>query len=311
MNHMKIRSLDTTALCVFAALIEEGGVVRAAERLGMTQSAVSHALRRLRALWDDPLFVRGPSGMTPTAKARRLAPGVADAVRDLERLVESDEIFNPSLAVRQFTIGLSDYAAAAYLPGLLTREALSAQGVSLRVRHTSRALGFDMLRRGEVELVIGNFPEAPADLRQEALADHDFVCAAAEGHPAFAADRLEISDYLDAEHLHVSLAGEPYGLVDAALAKAGHKRRVAITVPHFLLAGTLLPDTRLIATEPRAVLAPLAEPYGLALCEPPFDAGTFGFSMLWHRRGDNDPGLDWLRRTLTAGTLCDAAIWEA
>lgn len=299
MNNAKIRALDMTALCVFAALMEEGSVVRAADRLGMTQSAVSHALRRLRTLWDDPLFVRSPSGMAPTAKARRLAPGVADAVRDLARLVEPGGVFDPSRAARQFTIGLSDYAAAAYLPRLLAREALSAEGVSLRVRHTSRALGFDMLRRGEVELVIGNYPEAPADLRQEPLADQDFVCAAAEGHPAFAGSALEMDGYLDAEHLHVSLAGEPYGPVDAALTKIGRKRRVAVTVPHFLLAGTLLPGTRLISTEPRAVLTPMAEPFGLVLREPPFDAGTFGFSMLWHRRADSDPGLDWLRGALT------------
>ena len=302
MSNPTIRALDTTALCVFAALMEEGGVVRAAGRLGMTQSAVSHALRRLRLVWDDPLFVRAPSGMVPTAKALRLAPDVADTVRGLERLLEPTGPFDPATHTRQFTIGLSDYAAAVHLPALLAREVLSADGVSLRVRHTSRALGFDMVRRGEVELVIGNFPDVPADLRQHALADQDFVCAADKAHPAFTADRLDLARYLEAQHLHVSLAGDPHGLVDAALARAGHKRRVAITVPHFLLAAPLLQGTRLIATEPRAVLAPMAEPYGLSLREPPFPAGTFGFSIVWHRRADNDPGLTWLRAALTAGT---------
>ena len=301
MNKTTIRALDPTALCVFAALMEEAGVGRAADRLGMTQSAVSHALRRLRALWDDPLFVRTPSGMAPTAKALRLAPDVADAVRGLERLVASGAPFDPARDRRQFAIGLSDYAAARYLPALLARNALSAHGISLRVRHTSRLLGFDMLRRGEIELAIGNFPDAPADLRQTPLADQDFVCAADAAHPAFAEDRLSLDHYLDAEHLHVSLAGEPHGLVDAALAAAGHQRRVAVTVPHFLLSGPLLNGARLIATEPRAVLEPMAGPYGLALREPPFAAGTFGFCVLWHRRGDNDPGLEWLRGALTAG----------
>ena len=103
MSKPTIRALDPTALCVFAALMEEAGVGRAADRLGMTQSAVSHALRRLRALWDDPLFVRTPSGMTPTAKALRLAPDVADAVRGLERLVDATAPFDPARDSRQFT----------------------------------------------------------------------------------------------------------------------------------------------------------------------------------------------------------------
>ena len=299
MNNPMIRGLDVTALCVFAALMEEGGVVRAADRLHMTQSAVSHALRRLRALWNDPLFVRTPSGMAPSAKALRLAPHVANAVRALEQLLEPAGVFDPSEQRRQFTIGLSDYAAAVYLPTLLARDALSAEGVSVRVRHTSRSVGFDMLRRGEVELVIGHFPEAPADLRQDHLTSQDFVCAADAAHPAFAEDRLSLDGYLDAQHLHVSLAGEARGLVDAALAKAGHERRVAITVPHFLLAAPLLQKTRLIATEPRAVLAPMAAAYGLCLREPPFVAGTFGFSIVWHRRADDDAALTWLRGALT------------
>ena len=281
--------------------MEEGAVTQVADRLGMTQSAVSHALKRLRLLWNDPLFLRTPTGMSPTAKALQLAPDIADAVRGLERLLEPGEVFDPKVQTRQFTIGLSDYAAAVYLPGLLHRDVFSAKGMSLRVRHTSRQLGFDMLRRGEVELVIGNFPDAPADLRQDLLAEHDFVCAADKAHPAFAGDHLSLQDYLAAEHLHVSLAGEPSGLVDAALARAGHKRHVAVTLPHFLLTGPLLKGTELIATEPRAVLNVLAQPYGLALSEPPVPTGGFGFSMLWHRRADDDGGLQWLRSMLKPG----------
>lgn len=299
MNKTTIKALDTTALCVFATLIEEGSVVGVARRLHLTQSAVSHALRRLRVLWDDPLFVRTPSGMVPTAKALRLAPDVADAVRGLERLLEPADMFDPQTQTRQFAIGLSDYAAAVYLPGLLAEGPLSGDGVSLQVRHTSHALGFDMLRRGEVELIIGNFPEPSADLVQEDLAEQDFVCAADRTHPAFTEESLGMDRYIGSEHLHVSLAGRPQGLVDAALAEAGHRRRVAITVPHFLLAAPLLRGTRLIATEPRAVLAPMADAYGLALREPPFRAGTFRFSVLWHRRSDKDPALIWLRSTLT------------
>ena len=295
MNNSKIRALDITALQTFAALMEERNVSRAARRLGLTQSAASHALRRLRDVFDDPLFARAPDGMAPTAKALQLAPGVANALRELTMLVEPQGRFDPARARRCFVIGMSDYAISVYLPGLLRAHPATPEGVTFRIRHTSRAIGFDMLRRGEIELAVGNFAEAPGDLRKEDIAWHDFVCAAAPGHPFFAAKRLRLRNYLDAEHLHVSLAGESHGLVDAALARDGRRRRVVATVPHFLVVGGLLAASPLIATEPRAVIAPLARAYGLAVREAPFPVDAFSFSTIWRRQSDTDPAIDWLR----------------
>jgi DNA-binding transcriptional LysR family regulator len=294
MNRTKIRSLDTTALAVFSTLIEERSVIRTSERLGLTQSAVSHALTRLRSLWSDPLFVRADNAMVPTARALALAPVVADAVSNLEALVANRGKFDPLRDERRFVLGMSDYAASLYLPRLMTHCAGTSGRLSLMIKHASRSIGFDMLRNGDAELIIGNFPEAPAELRKHELGLQDFLCAAAAGHKAFSRDRLHLRDYLDADHLHVSLSNEPAGLVDAALARSGHRRRVVVTAPHFWLTGHLLAGTALIATEPRAILEPQAALHGLDLCEPPFDAGHFEFSAVWHARSDADPALKWL-----------------
>lgn len=299
MNTTQIRALDITALLVFGTLVEEGSVVRTAERLGMTQSAVSHALKRLRTVWGDPLFVRSEGRMVLTSKAARLATGVANALRELDGLVDARAGFDPGSDSRRFVLGMSDYAASIYLPVLTSYCEGSAGRLTLLVRHASRAVGFDMLRRGEVEAVIGSFPEAPADLRRQALSDEDFACAARAGHPAFAGESLDLETYLQAQHLHVSLAGEASGMIDTALARIGRKRRVAVTAPHFLVVGRVLSGSDLIATEPRAVLEPLAKLHGLEVRETPFAAEGFDFSILWHRRSDADPALQWLRRVIS------------
>lgn len=302
MNKTKIRSLDITALLVFGTLVEEGSVVRTAERLGLTQSAVSHALKRLRMVWDDPLFVRSEGQMILTSKAASLAPGVANTLQELNGLVDGRSGFDPQSDVRQFVIGMSDYAASIYLPVLTSYCEASSGRLTLRSRHTSWAMGFGMLRRGEVEAIIGTFKEPPADLRRMVLSDEDFVCAARSGHRAFSNEQIDLDNYLEAQHLHVSLAGEATGMIDRALARIGRKRRVTVTAPHFLVVGRVLSGSDLIATEPRSILEPLAKLHNLDVRETPFPAGGFQFSIVWHQRSDTDPAFQWLRDVISKPT---------
>lgn len=299
MNDANLKSLDMTALLVFNALMEEAGVSRTAERLGMTQSAVSHALARLRALWDDPLFIREGGAMKPTQKALALAPGVAAAMRELRALVHESAAFDPRKDRRRFVIGLSDYAASILLPDLAARCAPYLDTITFLVRHTNRTVGFDMLDRGEVECLIGNFPAPPKRLRQSLLFHHRFVCAMARDHP-MADGPFTLERYLEAQHIHVSLAGEMSGMVDAFLSRRGASRHVAMTVGHFLVLPPILAASSLIATEPRAVIEPYQDAFGLVLREPPFETDAFSFSMVWRARSDGDPGLTWLRNEIAA-----------
>ena len=293
MNENKLRSLDTTALLVFHTLLEQSSVSKTAWCLNLTQSAVSHALNRLRGIWDDALFVRMQGRMQPTRKALALAPGVATVIKELNALVHLEQSFDPEFDRRLFVIGMSDYAAAIYLPALSTACAKYMDRITFLVRPTSRASGFAMLERGDVECLVGNFPKAPKTMRQRFLFRDDFVCAMANTHP-LAADEWTLHRYLSAQHVHVSLSGEPLGWPDQGLKRIGRQRHVALTMGHFMVLPHVLERSLLLATEPRSLLEPLAEKFHLKIRPPPFEIDTFSFSSVCLGRSDDDPGMNWL-----------------
>jgi DNA-binding transcriptional LysR family regulator len=232
MKKVHIASVDLNLLVVFDALVAEGHATRAAERIGLTQPAVSHSLNRLRALFGDPLFVRSPRGMLPTPLAKDIAPGVRSILEQVEGVLLGGRAFDPTESTRQFVVGLSDYAAFVLLPRLTARLGREAPGVSLVVRNTSRSVGLPMLDDGAVELIAGNFPEPPTHMREELLYEEDFICAGRSDHPDLG-ERLDLDHYLSLRHLQVSMKGNPSGYVDAVLTGKGLKRNVVVTVGHF------------------------------------------------------------------------------
>jgi len=272
MQKNNLLAIDLNLLTVFEALMAERQVTRAAERLRLTQPAVSHALGRLRLLFDDPLLKRGPGGMEPTPKALTVAPAVSAALGQIRGLLAPVEAFVPERSDRRFVLGMSDYAAFTLAPRLLPELRRAAPKATLVIRHAGRAQAFAMVERGEVELIVGNFPHPPPYLSGEALAEDALVCAARRGHPALKRG-FDLAGYLAADHLNVSLRGEAGGSVDEALAALGHRRRVVATVGHFLVVPFLLATSDLIATEPRRVMQRLAPSLGLSLRAPPEAAG--------------------------------------
>lgn len=297
MKTVHLANADLNLLVVFDALVAEGHATRAAERIGLTQPAVSHALNRLRALFGDPLFVRSPRGMMPTPLAQDIAPSVRSILEQVEGVLLGGRTFNPADSKRQFVLGLSDYAAFVLLPRLTARLDREAPGVSLVVRNTSRSVGLPMLDDGAVELIAGNFPEPPAHMREELLYEEDFVCVGRGDHPGLD-ETLDLDRYLSLRHLQVSMKGNPSGYVDAVLAEKGLKRNVVVTVGHFLMAPMLVDASDLVATEPGRLFAPLAGRLPLRLFPPPLDIPTFRVVQTWHARHDADPGHQWLRRVL-------------
>lgn len=297
MKKIYLASVDLNLLVVFDALVAEGHATRAAERIGLTQPAVSHALNRLRALFGDPLFVRASRGMVPTPLAQDMAPSVRSILEQVEGVLLGRRVFEPVESTRQFTLGLSDYAAFVLLPRLTARLDREAPGVSLIVRNTSRSVGLPMLEDGLVELIAGNFPDPPTHMHEELLYEEDFICAARGDHSGL--DGIVYLDrYLSLRHLQVSMKGKPRGYVDAVLAEQGLKRTVAVTVGHFLMAPMLVDASDLVATEPRRLFAPLAGRFPLKLFPPPIDIPSFRVVQTWHARHDADPGHQWLRRVM-------------
>lgn len=297
MKTVHLASIDLNLLVVFDALVAEGHATRAAERIGLTQPAVSHALNRLRALFGDPLFVRSPRGMVATPLAQDIAPSVRSILEQVEGVLLGGRAFDPASSTRQFTLGLSDYAAFVLLPRLTARLDREAPGVSLIVRNTSRSVGLPMLEDGAAELIAGNFPEPPTHMREELLYEEDFICAARGDHSGLDGT-IDLDRYLALRHLQVSMKGNPRGYVDAVLAEQGLKRTVAVTVGHFLMAPMLVDASDLIATEPRRLFAPLAGRLPLKLFSPPINIPPFRVVQTWHARHDADPGHQWLRRVL-------------
>jgi DNA-binding transcriptional LysR family regulator len=297
MKAVHLANIDLNLLVVFDALVAEGHATRAAERIGLTQPAVSHALNRLRALFGDPLFVRSPRGMVPTSLAQDIAPSVRSILEQVEGVLRGGRAFDPAASTRQFVLGLSDYAAFVLLPRLTVRLDQEAPGVSLVVRNTSRSVGLPMLEDGTVELIAGNFPEPPTHMREELLYEEDFICAGRRDHPDLG-EPLDLDRYLALRHLQVSMKGNPSGYVDAVLAEKGLKRNVAVTVGHFLMAPMLVDASDLVATEPRRLFTPLAGRLPLRLFSPPIDIPLFRVVQTWHARHDVDPGHQWLRRIL-------------
>ncbi|WP_249165257.1 LysR family transcriptional regulator [Bradyrhizobium sp. AUGA SZCCT0431] len=297
MKALHLHRVDLNLLVVFDALMAEEHATRAAERIGLTQPAVSHALNRLRALFSDPLFVRSPRGMTPTPAALEAAPAIRSILEQVEGVLLGGRVFDPKESTRQFVLGLSDYAAFVFLPRLTGRLEREAPGVSLIVRNTSRGVGLPMLDDGIVELIAGNFPVPPSHMREELLYEEDFVCAGRIGNPAL--DRsLDLERYLSLRHLQVSMKGEPHGYVDAVLRDKNLKRNVTVTVGHFLMAPHLVGTSDLVATEPRRLFGPLAGRLPLQLSPPPIDIPSFRVVQAWHARNDADLGHKWLRQVV-------------
>jgi DNA-binding transcriptional LysR family regulator len=296
MHDMNLSGADLNLLVVLEALLLERSTARAGLRLGLSQPAVSHALGRLRRQFGDPLFVREARGLTPTPRTLELAPALAGILAATRNLLASHS-FTPAESRRTFTIGMPDYTAFVLLPGVLRRLRQEAPGVTLLVRQCSSASAFELLERGHIDMAAGNFTGVKPPLAREELFSDDLVCAVRQDHPALSAP-WDLGHWLSLEHLNVSLAGEPQGYIDGILARQGHHRRIAATIGHFLLAPHLLAHTDLVASEPRAMMAPLAARLGLALLPLPFEAPGFSIALVWHARIRGDDGYKWLQSVI-------------
>lgn len=302
---MDITGVDLNLLKAFDALYAERHVTRAGLRIGLTQSAMSGALTRLRELLDDELFVRTPSGMQPTPRADDLAGPVFDALRLIRGALQTNG-FDPTTADHAFTIAMTDYAAFVLLPPLLARLSVDAPHIDVRVCGMfARDEALELLDSGEANLAIGFPVEASARILVRPLLQEGFTCIARHGHPAFAVG-ASIEAFVAAPHLLVSPEGDRSGLVDHKLATLGLERRVSLSLPQFLVAPFVIAKTDLVATIASRVAQRFAEiGSGIALHQPPIDLPSWPLAMMWHRRADSHAANVWLREII-AGVAASA-----
>ncbi len=298
--HTRLAGIDLNLVVALDALLAERHVTRAAARLGLTQSAASHALARLRDVLGDPLLVRGPGGtMVPTALALRLAPQLDKILADLAGVLRG-ETFDPATARHTFRIGTSDYVEIVLLPKLAARIAQRAPNVDLWV-HSFNDHGDAELATGALDVVIApaRGTARPSASYEKALFDESFTCILRAKHPL--ADRkLTLARYCAMSHLLVAPRGTPGSLVDDTLAKLDKRRRVALAVPHFLVVPFVIASTDLVATLATRVARPFAETLDLVMLPPPVEIPNFRIAIAWHERNHHDAPHRWLREQLLA-----------
>jgi DNA-binding transcriptional LysR family regulator len=292
MHDRVLASIDMNLLVVLRALLSERHVTRAAARVGLSQSATSHALSRLREVYGDPLLVRSGRTLCLTPRAARLLPALERGLGALEGCLAGEPEFEPSTARRTFTIGTSDYLQALLMGPLLRQLAASAPGVDLSVVVFPNLR--ELVESGALDLALTVPGQETRAASQAPLFDDEFVCMVRRDHPQIRkAPSLE--KYLAQRHVVVAPSGTPGSLVDSVLAERGLERRVALRVTNFLIAPVVVCETDFINTMPVRLARQLARTYPLRLLRPPIELPRFDYCMFWHPRLDHDPAQRWLR----------------
>lgn len=309
MHAMHLAGIDLNLAVVLHALLEERSVSRAAGRIGLSQSATSHALARLRELVGDPLFVRTPAGLAPTARAEAMAATLAGGLAALEQALLAPPAFDPATARRTFQLGASDYVEHLLLPPLLARLAEVAPGFDVWTR-PSPADPTAALAQGSLDLVLvpRTAPERAEGLRSVELWDDHFVGVARRGHP-LARPPITVEAFAAARHVFIAPGGRPGGVVDEALARGGRARRIAFTTRNFLVGPEVVARTDLVITLAARIAWAFARTLPLVLFEPPLPLPGFRIAAFWHDRHDADPAHRFLRDEIArvSRALSDAA----
>jgi DNA-binding transcriptional LysR family regulator len=293
MNGVNLAAIDLNLLVVLEAVLEAQSATRAAARLHVTQSAVSSSLRRLRALFGDPLVVRTAYGFVPTARAAALLPKLRALLGATRELLSDERASDGGLCARSFVIACSDAVSVTVLPALLG-ELHELPGARLRVVTLEQAFASDGLSRGDVDLLIGIPPTLPPGCRSELVYEDEMVCLVARAHPTVR-KRLTLDQYASLPHAEVTFFGNADDRVDRALARAGKTRNIALTVPHFAVVPFAVANTDCISTMSRRLAAAYANGLPIRLLEAPVELPSLRIHQIWHRRADDDPGLKRLR----------------
>jgi DNA-binding transcriptional LysR family regulator len=303
LNETDLSRADLNLLTLFEVVLRERHVGRAAARLNLSPSAISHGLKRLRLLLNDPLFLRTPKGVVPTARATQLAEPVADVLARVRSVISSAEAFDPARSSRRFIIGAPDGIAVVILHPLLAMLKRSAPSIDLGWRQLLPPQGGRSMERawepvlhaldaGEMDVAIAPLDYVPARFAARTLFEEDFVIVARARHPFALKPTLE--QFCRMRHLVVSLSADAQGFIDTALEKQGLTRRVALTVPDFSNGLAIVAETDLIAAMPRRFVAMHAARFGVVSREVPLRLRKYQLRAVATKAAMMDAGLAWL-----------------
>lgn len=286
--------VDLNLLSVFQEVYRERQISGAARRLGLSQSAVSNALARLRRLFGDELFVRTGQGMQPTPFAEGLAEPVGSALAQVALALNRRSGFDPLTSERRFTLAMTDVGELHFMPTLIERCRLAAPRLQVSsVRAGSIALKEEM-ESGRVDLAIGPFEDISEALYQRLLFRQPYVTMMRRGHP-LTQGKVDLARFAEAEHLFVDSRESPYERINQLLEKAGIGASTRFRVPHFTAVPYIVGASELVVTVPQKLAERAGPPFGLAWITPPLALPPLQTNMFWHRRYNQDPGNQWLR----------------
>ena len=288
---------DLNLLPIFVALMEERSVTRAAERLGMTQPALSNALARLRATMQDQLFIRERYGIQPTPVALALVPVIAEALARIDDAVLGQQDFDPATAERRLTIALNGYAEFVLAPAIIARLGAVAPSIQLRLAPYGNDLIETGVMSGMTAVVLGRIVDPPDNLVVQHLMDDGFACVVRTGHPTIG-DSLSRAQFERLKHVNVLPPGRLRAGLFEALERQGLGREVAVSVTNFLAVPEMVAVTDYCATLPRLICRRLGDDPRLRIVPAPVDLGTFPVEMAWHVRYRHDPAHRWLRSVI-------------
>ncbi|HBC43424.1 MAG TPA: LysR family transcriptional regulator [Pseudanabaena sp.] len=293
--NFSLNQIDLNLLVVFDALMRDRHVTRAGERIGLSQPAMSNALARLRHLTKDRLFVRAKSGLQPTPVAIALANQIQPALQQIQIALSSEAGFEPMTSDRVLAIGMTDYVEFVLLPPLLEQLAQVAPNLKIQVRTGDRQQLFDLLDNGKVDLICGVFPEQISWHQEQLLFLERFVCVCRQDHSLIKSS-LSLEEYLSTFHLLISIKEDMVGRVDDILAVQGLRRKIKLSIPHFLVAPSIIARTDLIATLAERVANTFARDLNLKVFPCPLEIAGFSVVMRWHQSTANQSSHQWLRQ---------------
>jgi DNA-binding transcriptional LysR family regulator len=303
---MNINTIDLNLFLVFKAIYASRSVTAAGDKLCMTQSAVSNALRRLRDRFNDPLFVRTPAGMQPTPMADQLIDLIDSGVASFTLAIERARKFDPATADRLFRIAINDIGQLTTVPRLFATIRAAAPAIALETISASTPQeARRLLQDGEVDVALGSWEPMGTGFYQTKLFDEDFCVLMSKDH-AIQSDTLTMDEYLSAEHAAYRPSGRTANTLQEALVREGiqTRRRVVLTAAHAMGLSTIVAQSALLLTLPSRLAGALAERGSdLRMAHLPFEVLRFPIMLHWHTRSDADEAHSWFRERVGAALL--------
>jgi DNA-binding transcriptional LysR family regulator len=287
---MNLRSVDLNLLTVFDAIMVEQNLSRAAEKIGMSQPAISNALARLRITMKDELFINTGRGVRPTPKALELAEPIRGALEKIANTLSQTQGFDPTSSSRKFVLSSADYGVAVIFPTLINR--LNEMGATVLIdiqQHSSDFLK-EKMNFGTVDIALDYDPVPGSDLEHRAVLPEGACCLVRKNHP-FITDSMTLKHYCKAKHI----ATNQTSLFDKHLMKHNIQRDIAMRVPNYFNIPHIVPNTDLVSTLPQRLAEKFAKQFDLKIFPAPIPDWNVSIFLLWHKNQNHDPGHKWLR----------------